>query len=61
MAKKRDVVYIIQAYEEWDHTQDIMKDHVQVEVFADSEKNAVKRASELIVKKFYRVKQIIEK
>lgn len=52
-------VFIVQGYKE--KVGDELRDIVVVEVFAKSEKEAIKKASNYIKKDNYRVSNIIEK
>jgi hypothetical protein len=57
--KKKYTVFIIQAYEERIENGQL-RDVVIVEVIADKEKDAIKKARGYVNKPFYRVTQIIE-
>jgi hypothetical protein len=51
---KKIIVWIIQAYQQQTETGGLI-DAVVLELIADSEKEAVKRARQLVKKKFYRL------
>lgn len=55
-----DTIFIVQAYEQRLDNGTLI-DMTQVEVYAKTEKEAIKRAKQYIKKGFYRVSQIIEK
>ena len=59
--KKREIVYIVQAYDKLDETNGVMSNVVVLELYADSIDNAVEKAQKLIHKNGYRVERIIEK
>lgn len=54
------VVYIVQAYETKSE-EGQMTDVVTLEVYAKTEKEAIKKCEQYVKKKGYRVSQIIEK
>lgn len=58
MAKK--LVWIVQGYDKQEQNGD-MVNVVQFELYAETEKEALKRAKSFLLKNHYRVKSIIEK
>lgn len=56
---KTKVIYIIQAFEQ--ESEGRLTDLCQVEVYAESAEEAIKKARGYIKKTYYRVCQIIEK
>lgn len=55
-----EVIFIIIGYEMED-AQGTMLDSCQIEVYAKNSEEAIKQAKKYISKKFYKVRQIIEK
>lgn len=55
-----EVIFIIVGYEIEDQQGNLLNS-CQIEVYAKSEKEAIERAEQYISKKFYKVRQIIEK
>ena len=53
-------IWIIQAYESKTDTGQIL-DTVTLELFAENEKEAIKKAKKLVKKNFYRLSAVIEK
>jgi len=56
---KIKTIFVIQAYESQTDTGQIM-DTVILELFASSEKEAIKKAKKMVEKKFYRLSRVIE-
>ena len=56
----KNLVFIVQGYELQSDTGGL-SDVVTLELFADTEKEAIDRAKKLITKKFYRIAGVVEK
>lgn len=56
---KLELVYILQGYEMQDPLGNL-QDSVTVEIYANSEKEAIKIASGLVLKKCWRVSRIVQ-
>jgi hypothetical protein len=57
---KRDIIYIIQGFQ-LQNPDGSISDFCDIEVYANSEKEAIEKAKTLVQKSFYRIKQVIEK
>lgn len=54
------VVYIVQGFEANDPMSGRLSDSVEVEVYANTEKDAITKAKKYIKKKYFRVSRVIE-
>lgn len=54
------IIWIIQAYESMSEQGQIF-DTVTLQIYGNSEEEAIKRAKKLVKKKFYRLSEVIEK
>lgn len=59
--KKKYFVFIIQAYEELNLQSGMLANVTELQLIAESENEAVKKAKSLVKKKNYRLSAIIEK
>lgn len=55
------LVFVIQAFDEFDKTRDVLTELVTLELIAKTEEEAMKKAQELVKKKGYRLSRVIEK
>ena len=58
--KKREIVYVVQGFQSKDVSGSLY-DSCTIEVFANSEEEALTKAKTLIKKEFYRISGAIEK